>query len=173
MAEPEQRAPAELPTITFAADGCVMGYWRDLSIAVWAAQATMPLVVELNKLAELVDSKYPLTSSVHLIINNAPVPASDARAALDALTKRYEDKLQCVVTMVEASGFMASAMRSFLTGLHVLARRAYKSKVAADVHDASTWLAANHRPQLSEAYEPSELEAVMKWMLSRPTVRVR
>lgn len=169
----EPRAPAELPTITFAADGCVMGYWRDLSVAVWATQATMPLVLELNKLADLLDSQHPLTSSVHLVINNAPVPASDARNALDALTKRYEDKLQCVVTMVEASGFMASAMRSFLTGLHVLARRAYKSKVAADVHDAASWLAANHRPQLTGAYDPAEVEAMLKWMLSRPSVHGR
>jgi hypothetical protein len=171
MARPEERVPAELPTITFAADGCVMGYWRDLSLAVWATQATMPLVNELTKLADMLEAKYGLTSTVHLIVDNAPVPGNEARTALDALTKRYQEKLQCVVTMVEATGFMASAMRSFLTGLHVLARRAYKNKVAADVHEAATWLAANHRPHLADALDADEVEAVMQWMLAQARMR--
>jgi hypothetical protein len=160
-----------LPTIAFAADGCVIGHWRNLSIAVWATQATVPLVSEFAKVAELLYATHALTSTVHLIINDAPVPGADARAMFDALTKRFLGKVLCSVTVIESSGFLASAMRSFLTGLLLVARPNYKSKVAANIHEAATWLAENHVSPGAGTAAASELEKVFEWMLAQPSVR--
>jgi hypothetical protein len=170
---PSTTPPTELPTVTFAADGCILGYWRNVSIAVWATQATIPLVNELVKLAEQLDARYAKTSTAHLIINNAQVPTPEARVALNALTDRFQSKLVCVVTLVEATGFWASTMRSFLTGLHLLGRREFKNKIAANVHEAATWLAATHSARTNDVFDAAELERVFTWMLAQPPVRGR
>jgi hypothetical protein len=163
--------PAELPAVTFAADGCAMAHWRNISLVVWGTQATMPLAEEFEKLATQLYESHRVTSTVHLVIHNAPIPTPDARALLEALTERFTSRLVCHATMVQGTGFRASTMRSFLTGVALIQRRKFKAKTFANIHDLATWLAPAHSAGSGEACDAEELERVLAWMLNLPNVK--
>jgi hypothetical protein len=175
--DPEHRRPpsmfTELPRITFASDGCVMGAWGSISLVVWATQATLPLAQEFEKLADEMFAAHARASSVHLIINAAPLPTAEARAVFNEVTERYVDRVGCTATMVEGDGFWASAMRSFLTGIFVIQRRPFPVKTVAHLEDLPGWLAPTHNAQTGEAIEPEQIERALAWLLDQPTVRGR
>ncbi|MET0389731.1 MAG: hypothetical protein ABW321_27410 [Polyangiales bacterium] len=172
---PERSAlPApEPPTIAFEADGCVMAGWRNVTIAVWGTQGTMVLVSELTELARRQARQYPRISSVHLVVNQAPLPTSDARAELQNLTAQYDARLVALVTMIEGTGFWASAMRSFITGMHVLERRSYKIKTCSTPHEVGQWLAGPHSADSGVEVSSEQLERVLLDLLARPSLRKR
>ena len=163
--------PRELPTIAFAADGCVLGHWRAITLGVWGVQADAALVGELDKLSLRMATKYPRLSGVHLILNNTPLPRPEARAAFNALTERYANQLAGVATMLEGGGFWASALRGFITSLHVIGGRRFKFKTHGSIREVAEWLAPIHSADTGDPIDPVELENVLAWMLDQPSVR--
>jgi hypothetical protein len=163
-------APQEV-SIRFEAPGCVMGHWRNIVFTVWATPATLPLIEELEKLSRHVLRDNVKVSTVQLLINGAAVPPSEARVALNDLIVRYTDQLACFVTLVEGSGFWASALRSFLTGLSVVQRRSFKTKTCATVPELASWFAPAHAHETGVQVEPQQLVAMITSLLERASIR--
>ena len=116
---PATETLASEASVTFEANGCVMGYWKDVFIVVWATQATVEHVAEFAKLAALMVSQNERVSTVQVLAPGSTVPTPDARAAINGLIEQYADQLICCAAPLEGSGFWASTMRSFLTGLQL------------------------------------------------------
>ena len=73
--------------------GCVIAVWQDISICIWGRSATLPLVLELENVRELVSSRYPKASSIHVLVNDAGLPSPDARKKLEEITVKSEARL--------------------------------------------------------------------------------
>jgi hypothetical protein len=166
-------SPAEgaLPTVFFVADGCVMGHWRNIAIVVWATQGTGALAAELVKLADMLNDKYPKTSSVHVILDAADMPDEDARVTFDNLVGKYARRLICAGVMIDGRGFWASAMRAIVMSFQLIERRRFHGNVFSNVRDLARWLTPLHVEASGEAFQPEQLESALNWMIEQPSVR--
>jgi hypothetical protein len=158
-------------SITYAADGCVMGSWKNVSIVVWGTPATMPLVSELNKLSEMIIAAHPKVSTIQMIVQGAGVPDSETRAAIDKLIESYASNMTCNAMLIEGSGFWASAMRGFLTSLQLLQRHRVplKMKTCATVREIAAWLPAAHS-STGVMLDADELTRVLASFLEHPAL---
>jgi hypothetical protein len=168
-----QVAPSQLASISFEADGCVMGSRKNITFAVWGTQGTLPLAMQFAKLSDDVGQVYPMVSTIHLILDDVRLPTADARKVLDDLTDRFTRRLACLATVVEGSGFRASAMRSFLTGMHMLQRQSYKAKTCETILEVANWLAPRHSAASGVPVVTDELLTTLTAVLAHPTIRSR
>ena len=148
---------------------CVIAVWHDISIGIWGRSATLPLVLQLEKVRERIAGKYPRTSSIHVLVNDAGLPNPDARKKLEEITTEAEARLIGVATVVTGGGFRVSALRGFLTSVHGLKRRPYHARVCSSVRDAVDWLAPLHSAQ-SVAVDAGELERLIMRLCARVIV---
>jgi hypothetical protein len=157
----------------FAADGCVMAHWRGIGIVVWATQATALHAQEMAKLSEEIGKTHTRGSNVSLAVNRAPLPTYEARRALHELTLRYEKNIICSATLIEGTGFWASAVRSLVTSLHLVGRWSFDLKTFSDIDTLSEWLAPIHTRATGTCIEPKELAGALAWVLAQPDIRDR
>lgn len=155
--------------IAHESDGCVIAVWQDISIGIWGKSATLPLVLELEKVRELISSQYPRTSSIHVLVNDAGLPQPDARKKLEEITAKSEARLIGVATVVSGDGFRVSALRGFLTGLHWLKRRPYGARICGSIREGASWLAPLHSEK-SVAIDERALERLLLQLCDRPSV---
>jgi hypothetical protein len=138
--------------------GFVIAEWKNVSIVVWGVQATLPLVARLRGAAEALIARHPEgIASVQIISNGAPLPDSATRAELDRMTDGFAKSLSCVATVLEGSGFWASAMHSFITSIHWVARRPFKVRIGSTLSDAAAWIPTPHYERTRVRVGPTEL----------------
>lgn len=164
-------APASTPLepahLYFTAPGCVMATWNNISLVIWGTQATLPLVERLTALSNELVRQHPRLSSVHVILDQAPLPSGEARAKLTKLTERFDPNLACVLTVILGSGFWNSAMRGFITGLHWIVSPRYKVLTCGTVKEGATWFAPLHTEHTGLAVDSAQLEQVIEQLLGR------
>lgn len=176
---PERRAvlsahhepPQDLPVITYAFQGCVMAHWRGVGIVAWATQATGQHAREMAKLAEEVGKSHTRGSNVSLVVNRAPLPTHEARRVIHEVTRRYEKHIVCSATVIEGTGFWASAIRSLVTSLHLVGRWSFDLKTFSDIDALSEWLAPIHTRAVGTSVESTELAGALAWVLGQPAIR--
>jgi hypothetical protein len=123
----------------------VLARWKNVAIAVWGTQGTLPHVRQLERFSdELIADSPKGISAVHVVVNAAPLPDSTTRAEMNRLTDKYAKSLACMATVVEGSGFWASAMHSFITSIHWVARRPFKVRISSTIADGTSWMPTPH-----------------------------
>jgi hypothetical protein len=142
-----EKASLDPPALVYETAGLVKAQWRNVAIHLWSAKATAAMVMKLDELSVAFVKAHPRgVSSVHIITEGTPLPDRAVRDALRALTNKYAKNLACVCNVVEGAGFWASALHSFLTGLHFGPRDPF------EVHICSTLAMAAarriHEPHL-------------------------
>jgi len=166
-----QLSPA--PWIGYEANGCIMGSWRNIMVAVWARQGTVELVGELARVSAEYAKREADTkvSTVHVILNHAPLPDAPTRRALRALSEMYAPKLACVGTVIEGAGFWAGAVRGLVTSLQIVApRRAFRMHICGSTNALASWMAEPHSRETGVAVQAGELEAMLNRLLARPSI---
>jgi hypothetical protein len=107
-------------------------------------------------------------SVVHLVNERVGMPPSATRPAL---TKLMEDTqaLSCASVVVQGSGFWASAIRGFLTGMRLLGPSTYRIREHSTLADVVAWLPAEHEKFTGEPLDPEELarclEIAKRWQV--------
>jgi hypothetical protein len=145
------------------ADGFVMATWKNVAIHVWTVEATIALVEALDRLSATFTGAHPEgISAIHIIAKNAPLPPAHIREELGKVTKRYANRLACVCHVVEGSGFWASALHGFLTGLHWIARGPFRLHICSDIPAAARWVPAPHAEVTKVPIGIAALEEVMR-----------
>lgn len=167
----DHEPPPDLPELTYAAQGCVMGHWRAVGVVVWATQAIEPHVQEMAKLADVIGRTHLRGSNVTLAINRAPLPTYDARRGIHELTRRYEKTIVCSATLIEGGGFWSSAVRSLVTSLHLIGRWSFELKTFSDIDSLAAWVAPIHARGTGIAVEPEELAGALAWIVRQPAIR--
>jgi hypothetical protein len=136
--------------------------WRNLTICVWLATPTardIPRLVAMGN-TRAADSTLKL-SDLHLVTRSVGLPDADARNTLLEASRGGAPHLAAVGVWMGGSGFWASAVRSFVTGLSVLVRGPFELGVFAEVSALATWLPEIHAARTGVTITASELHQVL------------
>jgi hypothetical protein len=159
---------ASEPHIFYETDGCVFASWRNVLIAIWTTQGTGPLAEKLGEIARPFSKSHPEGfSSVHVIGKKPPLPTSEARDKLLSLMADFSGNVACIGTVLEGSGFWASAVRSFIVGLRLLSPRTFEMQTYATLSELTNWMVAPHATRTGVAIEPVEFERILATLRAR------
>ena len=132
--------------------------WQNIAINVWATQPSAAAVDVLSELTERSLMECPGgIASIHCIAQGAGLPLPDARARLGELARRYDKHLLCVGVLLQGDGFWASALRSALSGIVLLAPRGYTLRFYGDVQELSRFVAEQIQQRKGKAPDAARL----------------
>ena len=138
--------------------GCLIGTFENVVVAVWMTQATGPLAEKLGEVAGVFAAEHPEGfSNVHVISRTPPIPTGEARAQFIAMMRRYSDQVACIGTVLEGTGFWASAVRSFIVGIRLVVPRTFEMQTYASIEELSAWLPAPHAARTGVTLDRSAL----------------
>jgi hypothetical protein len=124
---------------------CRIAGLRNVMILSWSARATGPAVAHISVATQRMIAAYPTgMSAVHLIANKAGVPTPEARSGLMKIMSEQSKHLACVGVVVGGSGFWASTMRSFVTGMRFMTPRNFDLRLHGTFEEILTWLPKEH-----------------------------
>ena len=156
------------PDVLHESGGFFMASWKNIAIHVWTVQATPALVDTLDRLSATFTTAHPEgVSAIHIISNNIALPDADVRERLQRVTNRYASRLACVCHVVEGSGFWASALHGFLTGLHWLTRGTFRLHICSDLTAAARWVPGPHVQVTKVSVGIAELDEVLRYVRRR------
>jgi hypothetical protein len=161
-----ESVPYEPPyKIVFEVPGCVMAAHKNVSIVIWATQATIEVVGKLDALAAAMRSTSAAsamkTSTISVVTSRAPFPTREAREKLAEITDRHAHRLACNATLISGDGFWAGAMRGLVTSLHWFEARPFRARICATVEEVAEWLPEPHLELTSVVIDPVELAAIL------------
>jgi hypothetical protein len=100
-------------------------------------------------------------SSVHLVDARVKLPDADAREVLAQIMRTSARDVACVSVVVDGGGFWASAMRSFITSLSVLAPRSVELHAHASIDQVLAWLPPEHHKRTGVTVQRDALERLL------------
>jgi hypothetical protein len=151
------KRPLEVETL-LKADGLTLHGWRNIQIASWTAQGTIPLVEQLAEHSRRFHHRHPEgVSVVHLISKGPALPEAPTRERLKTLMEANAKTLACVAIVLDGRGFWASAVRSFLVGLRLVSPRTITMQVFSTSQEVAAWLPEIHFQRTNVKVEASEL----------------
>jgi hypothetical protein len=133
--------------------------WQNVFAIAWYGKPSAEAARQLGPIAEQVYARasYEKFSYVHLVANKLELPDPATRTALLDLTHGHSHRTACVAVIVSGAGFWASAIRSFVTGIRVLAPRGFDLRMHAALSELGDWLPEEHARKTGVTLEPSEL----------------
>jgi hypothetical protein len=164
--------PTTTPTfgVLYQTEGCLFGSFQNVIVAIWKTQATGPLAAKLGELAGAFSKAHPEGfSSVQVISNSPPLPTGEAREKLIAMTRLHSATVACIGTVLEGSGFWASAVRSFIVGIRLVVPRTFEMQTYASIPELARWLAAPHAARTGVTLDPREVERALMALRDKVT----
>jgi predicted nucleic acid-binding Zn ribbon protein len=160
--EVESRSATELVSLAIEPGVFAFYRWNDIAINVWASQPTGDAVEVLAQLTERSVSECPNgLASIHWLDQGVALPTAEARHGLAEIAKRYERHLMCVGVLLQGSGFWASATRSALTGIMLLAPRTFSLRFFGEAPELSALIVRERARRARTAVEPERLTRVV------------
>ena len=153
------------PHVAHHADGFTIATWKNVALHLWTVAATPVMVAKLDEFSVGFTSAHPEgISAVHVIAKGAPLPGKEVRDLLREVSDRHAEHVACVCHVVEGSGFWASALQSFLTGLHWLSARSYSLHICSNIPAAAQWVPGPHAERTRVTLAPAELEEAIRFV---------
>jgi hypothetical protein len=141
----------------------LFGAYHNVVLCVWVAQASPVAVARLGHAVGNVCRTHPEgVSMIHVVHDGVGVPDAAARAALVALATTRAERAASIAVAVLGTGFWASAVRSFVTGVHIACPRGFELAIHASVDEAVTWLPSGHAQRTGVYLGSSTLAAMVE-----------
>jgi hypothetical protein len=132
-------------------------------IASWTAQGTGPLIAALGGALDTFATQHPEgISSVHIIAAGLPLANAEAREALTGLMKKHDADLACAGTVLDGTGFWASATRSVIMSLQMLTPSSFAVRTCATDAELAAWMIKPHAQRTGVELVQEELERAMR-----------
>lgn len=140
---------------------------ENITVVLWHAKPYPGAVDQLARVSERRRKQNPHgVSVIHLVQGSQwELPDAPTRDAFVRLMKAGEGKLAAVSVVVGSSGFWASAVRSLVTGLRVLARGSFDMGLHGSISEVVGWLPARHSARTGITIAPEVLERVLTFAL--------
>jgi hypothetical protein len=138
------------------------GAWQNMSFVVWEQSATLEAVERIDRAVPARLKIHPRLSTVHIATLNAGMPSSAARSAFGEAAKRWAQVTGCVAVVVEYQGFAASALRSMVTAIQLLAGSPFPMRVHGSFEEAVPWLVQTHARTTNVRLAPDALMQVLQ-----------
>jgi hypothetical protein len=124
---------------------CRIAGLRNIMIIVWSDRANGPAVAKLDVGTKRMVAAYPSGfSAIHLIANKAGVPSPEARSSMMKIMSEQAKSIACVGVVVGGTGFWASTMRSFITGMRFMTPRNFDLRLHGTTAEVVDWLPKQH-----------------------------
>ena len=136
--------------------------WKNLTIAVWTG---LPDAAAIQRLALVGDARireHGTLSDVHLVTGHIGLPDAETRATLVSESRRAAGHLAAVGVVLGGSGFWASAIRGFVTGVHVLLNAPFDFKIVGGLEELVEWLPAVHAQRTGVHVLPDDLRQLLR-----------
>jgi hypothetical protein len=135
---------------------------QNVMIASWTAQGTSPLIEALGRALGSFLAQHPEgVSNVHIIAAGLPLANTEARAALSALMKVHGGAMACAGTVLDGTGFWASATRGVIMSVQLLAPSSFAMRTCATDAELIAWIVKPHAQRTGVVLEPQALERAM------------
>ncbi len=174
LLDPAPRSPPKAPAdststqVLHDANGFSIATWKNVALHLWTVAGTPEMVAKLDEFSLAFTSAHPEgISAIHIIAKGAPLPGKEVRDLLREVSERHAKHVACVCHIVEGSGFWASALQSFLTGLHWLTQRSYSLRICSDIAAAAQWVPGPHADRTKVTLAPAELERAIRFLRRR------
>jgi hypothetical protein len=137
----------------------VFATYANVNMFIWSGFATGAIT---DRLEQHVARQVPMNpyglSTVHVMTDTAGPPTPEARRGFAETGRRWEKSIIAVSLVIEREGFWGSALRSAVTGIQMLLRRAdYPIHVHASIAETAAWLPSKHLARSGVKLDPSEL----------------
>jgi hypothetical protein len=158
------RSSQELQAVTLDHDPDRFRFsvWRNISITVWSAQATLDAAERVLRISRQLNLDFPEGRSQVMIICPR-TPAPEGRAS-ELLTEIYDPNLSrilCIAAILEGSGFWASGIRSRMTNMRNAAGGAMIMRTQETIEEVVSWLPDEHAQRTGVRVGASELKTVL------------
>ena len=133
---------------------------QNVMIAYWFGRGSEAAVLRMNELTDQLLATLAADtriSYIHLVTNKLELPDAATRSAFIESTKRYADRSAVSGVVVSGSGFWASAIRGFVTGIAVLAPRSFDLRIFATAAELVAWFPAEHARRTGVQLDPDAL----------------
>jgi hypothetical protein len=135
-----------------------------LTVTAWFDQLDKPSAQVLARvnddlIARLAGER---VSSVHLVNSRVKLPDAETREMLAKIMRDSTTALACATVIIDGGGFWASALRSFVTGMRVLAPGSIDLHAHASVAEVMTWLPAEHLKRTGTPIDTEQLERLLQ-----------
>jgi hypothetical protein len=166
-ATPSAQSEVSLPVLG-RGPGYLFVAHQNVLIAAWTAQGTRPLIDALGRALAAFVAQHPEgISNVHLIAAGLPLANAEARAALSALMTKHDRHLACGGTVLDGTGFWASATRSAIMSLQLLTPSSLAMRTCASDAELAAWMIKPHAQRTGVTLEQQALERAMADARSR------
>ena len=162
--------PEPPSTLTRLASGETYTLWlyRNIGINHWRADVSPESVTKLAALVpdRIRESPHGVTS-IHWLDAGVSLPNAEVRAILSDIMVRYPDHVKAVGAVIETEGFAASALRSVVTGIMLVAPTAIPVRVFGNLADLAAWLPDVHFRPTGVRGTTDEVASVVRDALGR------
>lgn len=142
--------------------GYLFAAYQNILIASWTAQGTGPLIDALARVVAAFVVQHPEgISSIHLVAAGLPLANTEAREGLSALMKLHDRALACAGTVLDGTGFWASATRSVIMGLQLMTPSSFAMRTCATDAELTGWLLKHHADRTGVVIEQHALEKAL------------
>jgi hypothetical protein len=145
------------------------GLWKNVILATWEGRADLPGVASLDKIGRDLRAAHPgqRYSNIHIVLEGVELPTRAAREGFIEIMKSQADSVAAVSVVIQGSGFLASALRSFITGMRLLSPSSFAFRLHGTTLEALRWLPAEHRRMTGEEIDVRQLDRVLYPFASR------
>jgi hypothetical protein len=141
--------------------------WHDLFLLVWRGQATAARAVENVRFLDEFSAARPGGFCLLIVLEPSASPPDDrARQMLAECMRRNSQSVRGAAYFIPMEGFKGSLMRSVVTGLSLLARETFTTRVFARLPEATRWL-GEQWPGASRATEVTQIEPLVQQLRAR------
>jgi hypothetical protein len=149
---------------------CRIAGLRNIMIISWSDRANGAAVVKLDHGSKRMVAAYPGGfSAIHIIADKAGVPTPDARSGLMKIMNEQAKSIACVGVVVGGTGFWASTMRSFITGMRFMTPRNFDLRLHGTTAELIEWLPKQHAKVTGISVDAKTLERVLDSVDSWPS----
>lgn len=137
--------------------------WQYLTIIVWLAPPDAEAITRLARVgAERVRVCGSGLVDVHIVLSRIDFPDAKTRDILVAESRRAAPHLATVAIVVGGEGFWASAIRGFITSVHMLVPGRFQLRLFGGVNDLVEWLPDAHASKTGQPLDASQLRDVLQ-----------
>lgn len=136
--------------------------WRNVSVTIWTAQATMPAGERILRLSRELSREFPQgRSQVMIVADGTPAPDHAVSELLTEIYKPELSRIVCIAAVLEGTGFWASGIRSRMTNMRIAGGNDMAMRTQDTVEEVASWLPEEHAQRTGVVLERNELKAML------------
>lgn len=141
-----------------------LGVFSNVAVCGWRGAITPAAVVRIGEIAfSLKERAGPVRHSyVHMMTERVQLPDANTRHEIAKLMPELVDLVTMIVVVLDGSGFWSSALRSFITGVRVLAPRNFDIRAESSIENVLSWFPSEHLKRSGVTVTREQLEYLMR-----------